>query len=586
MKNIITTVILVWTIGANGQYIGKNLNIGDNMPIFYISKMLNSSIKLKNTAYYKDKLLIIDFWGTGCSSCIEALPRMELLQKKFGDKIAIMPVTSERESEVMNFLKNNRYTKHLNLPIVVEDLKFKNYFNYKYVSHEVWIYKGKVIGITDLEYVDEQNIIRVLEGQRVSWPVKNDFYTFDPNRPLFKINEKQVDVQSTAISYAAISDFREKYSSSFLPGIWQICRDSITKTIRFYVINQSVFSIYMTNWSRVNNRRKKNTPSNMILPNQVLWEVGDRSKYIYEKEWGYRQDWIRKNGICFESMYADTGQTDSTVFMSVIADLNRLLGLNVRWEKHVEKVLVLERNGASLKPSRMINQAGYRKCKISELVYMLNQKRSNPYVFNEVGEDDPEVLLNVGLLDDISSINHMLKNYGFNFKKEDREVDKIVFSEINGGKLVDGHMQIEAQKRRIASNSKEIEPQDNLKFLKSNKVKDGVILTTSGLQYKVIRQGKGGKPSITSKLLVQYEGRLVNGKIFDSSYEKGKPLEITVDKVIPGLAEALQMMPEGSKWELYIPAEIAYGNHTNGGSIPRNSTLIFEIELLKILSNY
>ncbi len=104
----------------------------------------------------------------------------------------------------------------------------------------------------------------------------------------------------------------------------------------------------------------------------------------------------------------------------------------------------------------------------------------------------------------------------------------------------------------------------------------------SGLQYKVIKTGTGVKPSLNDKVSVHFTGTLINGKIFDSSYQTGRPFTTKVTELIEGWKEALQLMSEGSKWILYIPSELAYGTHTNHG-IPPNSTLIFEVELLKVL---
>lgn len=119
-------------------------------------------------------------------------------------------------------------------------------------------------------------------------------------------------------------------------------------------------------------------------------------------------------------------------------------------------------------------------------------------------------------------------------------------------------------------------------FLAANKDKPGVKVTKSGLQYKVITEGKGKKPTGKNVVEVHYKGTLVDGTEFDSSYKRNSPAQFPVEGVIPGWTEALKMMTVGSKYELYIPADLAYGEHGNP-SIPGNSALIFEVELLKII---
>ncbi|MEO6183359.1 MAG: FKBP-type peptidyl-prolyl cis-trans isomerase [Verrucomicrobiota bacterium] len=119
-------------------------------------------------------------------------------------------------------------------------------------------------------------------------------------------------------------------------------------------------------------------------------------------------------------------------------------------------------------------------------------------------------------------------------------------------------------------------------FLVENGKKTGVTTTTNGLQYKVITEGKGAKPKLSDTVTAHYRGRLLNGTEFDSSYKRNQPTDFPVTGVIKGWTEALQLMNVGSKWELYIPATLAYGERAQGKDIGPNSTLIFEIELIGI----
>lgn len=120
------------------------------------------------------------------------------------------------------------------------------------------------------------------------------------------------------------------------------------------------------------------------------------------------------------------------------------------------------------------------------------------------------------------------------------------------------------------------------KFLADNKTKEGVVTTESGLQYKIITKGTGAIPADTCKVKVNYKGTLIDGTEFDSSYKRKEPATFRANQVIKGWTEALTMMPVGSKWELYIPYDLAYGSRETGGQIKPFSTLIFEIELLDI----
>ena len=138
------------------------------------------------------------------------------------------------------------------------------------------------------------------------------------------------------------------------------------------------------------------------------------------------------------------------------------------------------------------------------------------------------------------------------------------------------------QKMRAKQAAKQaMEAAKNLAFLEANKANEGVKVLPSGLQYKVIKEGTGNTPTADDKVKTHYRGTLIDGTEFDSSYKGNKPAEFPVKGVIKGWTEALQLMKEGGKWELYIPANLAYGQRGRPG-IPPNSTLIFEIELLEV----
>lgn len=185
-----------------------------------------------------------------------------------------------------------------------------------------------------------------------------------------------------------------------------------------------------------------------------------------------------------------------------------------------------------------------------------------------------------------------------NFKAQDVEVDLDSLmmglkDALQGDRLVMGQDEMQKvysawqQKMRAKIAAKKAkEAGENLAagtaFLEANKAKEGVKVLPSGLQYKVITDGTGNTPTADDKVKTHYRGTLIDGTEFDSSYKRNRPAEFAVKGVIKGWTEALQLMKEGAKWELYIPANLAYGDRDRP-SIPANSTLIFEIELLEIV---
>jgi FKBP-type peptidyl-prolyl cis-trans isomerase len=139
---------------------------------------------------------------------------------------------------------------------------------------------------------------------------------------------------------------------------------------------------------------------------------------------------------------------------------------------------------------------------------------------------------------------------------------------------------MQAEQQEAVSAQSDSNAAEGAAFLAENAKKEGVVTTDSGLQYKIMNTGVGPKPTADSTVEVHYAGRLLDGTEFDSSVKRGVPTQFGVTQVIPGWTEVLQLMPEGSKWEVYIPSNLAYGPGGTGPIGP-NSTLIFEVELLQ-----
>lgn len=587
-KQISTNIILItiflltglnqWTFAQSGTA----LAVGDMLPDFVIPKVIHSANRRIRTSDFKEKLLILDFWGTSCGTCIEALPHMEALQTHFGSQIMILPVTNEPEKHILEFWRRNRYVKNLKLPSVVEDKKFHGYFPHITVPHEIWIYKGKVIGITGHEYVDTRNIAAVLKGEKVNLALKYDFYKFNPEKPIFTTNSKQIDLSNTRLSYSAICGYIPSADADGLVGTFDIYRDTINKTVRCYSLNRSIYNTYMLSLV-ASHHGKQLIPyeSFHYAPNHVIWEVADRSRYRYNKSDGYLQDWKIANAICFESLHSDTGQTDLQVHQSSIVELNRMFGLSVRWQRQKEKVFVIRKKGkrqfGKVQPGKGII--------IFELINKLNEQEDQPYVFDETGElSEQRDYLNSDILNHLNDMPRQLKKYGLEFASEERLVDKVVFTELKDRYLIDAKQERQAKNRRyLQKDMAHASAKENSSFLEANSVKPGVITLPSGLQYKIIKNGDGQIAGIDDTISVNYTGMEVNGRIFDSSEELGNSALLVVNEVIEGWKSVLKFMPTGAKWILYIPASLAYGEHTGRGSFPPNSTLIFELELLKII---
>lgn len=189
-------------------------------------------------------------------------------------------------------------------------------------------------------------------------------------------------------------------------------------------------------------------------------------------------------------------------------------------------------------------------------------------------------------------------NVGSGLKRQSVDIDPDTFAKglkdaLSGGKTVLTEdearatlMQLQNDMRAKQEEQRKQQGENNLKegeaFLAANKSKEGVVALPSGLQYKILTPGTGPKPTSADQVVCNYKGTLINGTEFDSSYKRGQPATFPVGGVIKGWTEALQLMPVGSKWQLFIPASLAYGERGAGNDIGPNATLIFEVELLSI----
>jgi len=187
---------------------------------------------------------------------------------------------------------------------------------------------------------------------------------------------------------------------------------------------------------------------------------------------------------------------------------------------------------------------------------------------------------------------------GANLKKQSVEVDSTLVSQglkdsMSGGKtrltqeeaqavLKEVQTEVQKQQQEKMKEAADKNKSEGEAFLAANKSKDGVVTLPSGLQYKILTAGTGPKPTASDSVKCNYRGTLINGTEFDSSYKRGQPATFAVGQVIKAWTEALQLMPVGSKWQLFVPSSLAYGERGAGAEIGPNATLIFEVELLSI----
>lgn len=400
----------------------KSLQVGDKVPDIVITKIINDQLRTARIADFKNQLLILDFWDTYCGSCIEALPKLDAMQRKFGDKIKILAVTYQKEELVVDFFNKNRFLKGLKPACVVEDDILRAYFKHKLISHEVWIHNGVVKAITSPEYVNEKNIEAILKGEHVDWPVKNDSYDFDPKNRMFSLNESDLYAKSSKFQeFSGITGYRA--GIDYRRGI-AFDDDTLKHEYRISFYNKSIVDAYKALLFQIDTVKR----SFILTPGRLILQVKDPSKYIYNSEQGLKDPWDRENMFCYEML--STRQLKKTDRIKrVIQDLNLKLGLNARWEKRMVNCLVIYRANPEINPDTVsIPREPAMKMIFSAVPLMsFDLSQQYPPALDETGYKGYIYLLPMNGEKD--ALRKQLQRYGFDYKEASREIEVMVISE-------------------------------------------------------------------------------------------------------------------------------------------------------------
>ncbi|HEX8334336.1 MAG TPA: hypothetical protein VF622_17065, partial [Segetibacter sp.] len=304
----------------------KPLSVGDAFPDFLFTHIAQNSLVNNTKSSLKDKLLIIDFMATTCKSCIAALPRFDSLQTQYGDRMQIILVTYEEEERVKIFLQNNRIGKTLKLPIVVKDTLLSKMFAHVYIPHEVWLKDGKVKAITNEQYVKGENIETLLAGEQIRWPVKRDVTEYNYSKHLLQLNEENIPVGSFPKDV-----FYTVFSANMIdvPHRYSLQKDTLKGTVRVSMINLPAIDLYIRSYNLF--RYPKG---------QILVDAKDKSRFIYDKETSYKDEWNSKNTFCFETVLP-SNIPESVRQEKIWIDLDLYLGLYGRIERRKVNSLIL-----------------------------------------------------------------------------------------------------------------------------------------------------------------------------------------------------------------------------------------------------
>nr|WP_315398911.1 redoxin domain-containing protein [uncultured Sphingobacterium sp.] len=403
------------------------LKIGDQVPDILINNIINNDKRSIRTSDYKDKLLVLDFWDTTCSVCIASMPKLDSLQKVFGDQIKLLSVTWQPEEMITKFFKTNRFLTEHKPPVhrasVVDDRALRTYFRYETNPHVVWIYKGKVVAITGGEYITNKNIQTILDGKAVDWALKTEF--FDSTISFVTINPLWKDASdSPNFGYSVLTG-----QATYVPqeGGIHFKQDSVHNQTRVAIFNQDIYSAYQILLRQTKLFTEEGTVSGLDFfpsPGRIVLEVTNPELYLYKKEYGAYTDWNKNNQICYEQV--KNGFVDQmTMAKLAVQDLNTRLGINGRYEKRKVKCLVFVKTDKPVTDTLDLDKKG---TPIWHIVFMqLNMGLKHPPALDETGFKGG---LNMRPYDGtIAGLRKEMQRHGLDLIEAEREIEVLVISD-------------------------------------------------------------------------------------------------------------------------------------------------------------
>ncbi len=402
------------------------LKIGDQVPDILIDKIINNDKRSIRTSDYKDKLLVLDFWDTYCTVCIASMPKLDSLQRVFGDQIKLLSVTYQPEEMISKFFKTSRFLNERNPPVnrasVVDDRILRSYFRYETNPHVVWINKGKVVAITGGEYITKTNIQALLDGKAVDWVLKTE--RFDSSTPFVTLNPLWQDASDSP--YYGYSVLTGQATGVPEEGSIHFIQDTVNHHTRVAIFNQDIFTTY-----RMLLFNTRSDEYNMKIfyinthPSRTILDVKDPSRITYKKEYGEYTDWFKKNALCYEQV--KRGLVDKTFMASLaIQDLNSRLGLYVRYERRKVKCLVFVKTNKPVTDTRDIEKGG--AVILSFLINNLDSNAKYPPAIDETGFTGG---LNFQSTDGtIAGLRKEMQRHNLDLIEAEREIEVMVISDV------------------------------------------------------------------------------------------------------------------------------------------------------------
>ncbi len=412
---ILTVFVLLNGIGQLFGQVGqkvdhtKVLKVGDDFVPPNTIKIMRGPFNTIDWASLQDKVIVLDFFDTFCTACIEAMPHLQQLQDKLGSKLLIINVGWQDRSTLTRFFDKNEFLKRnkVNLPVIYADDYLGTLFPHVGKPHVVLLFRGKVQAITFSSAINEKNILTLFKTGSITLPLKDDF-------AVDRGGIQDLNSQSNIVAGSWITGYQNGIPTQGL----QFDTDSVTGKFRSSMYNRSIFRALLNTWSRIQR------PDFLVNENRVKWIVKDPGRYDDILNIG--EEWLGKYGVCYQRI-ASKKYPDSVVAKMILNDFHHNLGIKSYWGKEKKECLILKRlensNGNHSPKSGDIKYEG-----TAVLAAMMDYQNNYPPVLDHVKSDQ---ILSLSKFDTIKELNEQLNGYGMEIVYGNEELDVFVIEEIN-----------------------------------------------------------------------------------------------------------------------------------------------------------
>jgi len=396
----------------------KTLKIGDTVPDVTIRNTINYPAKDLIFSCLQGKFIILDFWNKHCTSCVKSFPKLERLQKDYGDKLQIILVNAhDSKKDALKFLKTNKIAKSVTLPIVLEDTLFKNYFPHSGEPHLVWIDTNRVVkAITESGYLLEKNIIEFTSSKNLNWQEKKLSINVGQGNSLIGIVDDKLRWE--AYEYNFISQNIDRLRVDFSYTV-----DSSKHTRKLTAINTSISELYRISFARKLKRA--------VYKNRIVLSVNDTTKFIHNPDYESRSAWSARNTFCHEFL-TSMKTSEEGFFQEAIEFYNRYFKLDADLDSIFINcnILVQSRTPrlSSLEKSGWVRPVKYNSVK--DLLHTLNWHPHNPIFLAELRDlKDFNITLNEADLTNREALKKSLAKQGYELIEQRRKLEMLVIKD-------------------------------------------------------------------------------------------------------------------------------------------------------------